>query len=328
MEIQHALTSKVAVATRGSGFRNLLTSFAQILEVQYPSRKDGRPMTKVQMPAVTSMCRKVNCDEASKSHLASVFSKFQELVELSPQTFKDNGYKIAKNFAPIEIVAVSVLLSLYMDSRNTAMLLGDIAAMRDEVRKAVPDLRMDNITWQSLWQYIRELESFRGASTGTGLKGTPRALLIPATSRIHAKASFHAARDQARANTQFVAQQQQQRPAGRVRTASVDSVLGDDSSGTTQGVGNQPSQTLTQQTLPASIAYQDNLSSIRPIVPPPLQAPTAPMQPAPPTQSYLFQTTTEPIAVLKLKHPAATQDTLQRAQALQAKRRHLSKDRH
>lgn len=132
-----SLIEIVAVTTRGTGFRNLLTSFAQVIEVQNPSRPDGRPMTRVQMPQVTSMCKNVKCDEGSKSHLASVFSKFQELVELSPQTFRDNNYKVARNFAPIEIVAVAVLLSLYMDKRNTTMLIGDIAAMRDEGRLSV-----------------------------------------------------------------------------------------------------------------------------------------------------------------------------------------------
>jgi len=261
------------------------------------------------------MCKNMKCDEASKSHLATVFSKFQELVELSPQTFKDNGYKIAKNFAPIEIVAVSVLLSLYMDTRNTAMLLGDIAAMRDEVRKAVPDLRMDNITWQSLWQFIEVLESFRGASNGTAPKTAPRALPIPATSRIHAKNSWNAAKDQQRANITPVAQNQGRDTGRKIREASVDSVLGDEDSGTMEGVVIQGDEVSTQQTGPASAVYQNGV-------------PPTPMLPPPATQPYMFQAATQPSAVRKVEYPATAQDTLQRAQALQAKRQRLSRDKH
>ena len=224
-------------------------------------------------------------------------------------------------------MAVSVLLSLYMDTRNTAMLLGDIAAMRDEVRKAVPDLRMDNITWQSLWQFIEELESFRGAANGTVPKSMPRALPIPATSRIHAKENFHAARDQARTHNQSTAQQAQ-KPDGRSRTreASVDSVLGNDDSGTMEGLVVQKDPITQEQTLVAvprtgAPSMQTAVSS--------QQAPITSMQPAPLNHSYIFQAATQLPIVRKVDFPAtAHSDTLQRAQALQAKRQRLSKDKY
>jgi hypothetical protein len=100
----------------------------------------------MQLPSILSLCKNKKCDAASKSHLASVFNKYQELVELSPKTFADNNYAIAKNFAPIEFVAVAVLISMYMDSRNDAMLIGDIATMRSETRKALADFRLDHVS--------------------------------------------------------------------------------------------------------------------------------------------------------------------------------------
>lgn len=74
-------------------------------------------------------------------------------------------------------------------------------------------------------------------------------------------------------------------------------------------------ETSTQHIRPASAVYQNG-------------EPIAPMQPAPPTQPYTFQATTQPSAVRKVEYPAIAQDTLQRAQALQAKRQRLSRDKH
>jgi hypothetical protein len=98
------------------------------------------------MPSITSLCKKTSCTHGDRSFLASVFTRFAELVEMSPQTFANNNYKIARNFAPIEFVAVAVLISVYMNKRNNNMLIGDIAAMRQETRKALADFRMDNVS--------------------------------------------------------------------------------------------------------------------------------------------------------------------------------------
>jgi len=98
------------------------------------------------MPSITSLCKKTKFTQGDRSFLASVFTRFSELVEMSPQTFANNNYKIARNFAPIEFVAVAVLISVYMNKRNNNMLIGDIAAMRQETRKALADFRMDNVS--------------------------------------------------------------------------------------------------------------------------------------------------------------------------------------
>lgn len=154
---------------RGVGFRNVLTAFTQILEVQNPSNANGTSKTRIQMPAVTALVNKHPelCGAANKKHLEDVFSKFAELVSISRKTFENNNYKVARNFAPVEMVAVAVLISLYMGTRNNTMLLGDIETMREVVREHLPDLRMDNTTWKTIWQFIDELESFRGASNGS-----------------------------------------------------------------------------------------------------------------------------------------------------------------
>jgi len=93
-----------------------------------------------------------------------VFTIFLELIEQDPQTFKNNsGFYRVKTFAPMELVAVSVLISQYMDTRNHDLLLGDIREMRTVIRQNVIDLRANIDTWRKLWTFMSDLEEHRGA---------------------------------------------------------------------------------------------------------------------------------------------------------------------
>ena len=98
-------------------------------------------------------------DDATKSHLASVFTTFKELVEEDLQTFKNNGYRTVKTFAPVELIAVAVLISMYGDLRNNALLLGDVRAMRLTLRQTRHDLQMNQGTWDAIWEFLESLES-------------------------------------------------------------------------------------------------------------------------------------------------------------------------
>jgi hypothetical protein len=135
----------------------LLCCFSQILEVQHPTNANG--YEPIQIP---SGC----IHEATKSHLASVFTTFRELVEEDLQTFKNNGYRTVKTFAPVELIAVAVLISMYGDSRNNALLLGDVRAMRLTLRQTRHDLQMNQGTWDAIWEFLESLESYRGAVDG------------------------------------------------------------------------------------------------------------------------------------------------------------------
>ena len=105
-------------------------------------------------------------DDATKSHLASVFTTFKELVEEDLQTFKNNGYRTVKTFAPVELIAVAILISMYGDSRNNTLLLGDVRAMRLTLRQTRHDLQMNQGTWDAIWEFLESLESYRGAVDG------------------------------------------------------------------------------------------------------------------------------------------------------------------
>lgn len=149
----------------------MLSSFSQILETQNPSNANGLPSFKVAIKEIESMCHKNKnaCNEATKSHLSRVFTIFRDLAMASPNTFRNNNYKIARKFAPMELIATAVLISKYCDSRNNELLLGDIRHMRDSIRQALPDLRLDSLTWRTVSQYIYELESYRGATDGSNI---------------------------------------------------------------------------------------------------------------------------------------------------------------
>lgn len=158
----------LAKTDRGAGFRLLLCCFSQILEVQHPTNANGKPTLRTNSKHLQDVFMKniKALDDATKSHLASVFTTFKELVEEDLQTFKNNGYRTVKTFAPVELIAVAVLISMYGDSRNNALLLGDVRAMRLTLRQTRHDLQMNQGTWDTIWGFLESLESYRGAVDG------------------------------------------------------------------------------------------------------------------------------------------------------------------
>ena len=126
----------------------------------------------------------------TRDHLRHVFTMFNDLVEEDPQTFRDNGYRRVKTFAPIELVSVAVLISQHGLTRPRGMLLGDIRALREHLRSTNRDLRMNKDVWFHAWDFIDDLEGQRGTVDGsTALKKTAKppthrqSVKLPATSR-------------------------------------------------------------------------------------------------------------------------------------------------
>ena len=148
---------------RASGFRNILICFSQIYECHDPTQIDGVPRIQHTIPSLERFSRNQDSlNTKTKSHLREVFTLFNELVEEDPTTFGDRGYTRVKTFAPIELVAVAVLLSQHK-KRPKGMLRGDIATLRDHLRSRHEDLRMNGNCWASAWEYIDNLERYRGA---------------------------------------------------------------------------------------------------------------------------------------------------------------------
>ena len=135
----------------------------QIFECRHPSAQNGIPRLKHSINALEKFCSDgQTLDAPTKSHLNFVFTMFNKLVEDSPLTFQDNGYRRVKTFAPIELVAVSVLISQYGDKRPMGLLKGDILALRDQLRHKQVDLKMHERCWADAWDYIDDLERHRG----------------------------------------------------------------------------------------------------------------------------------------------------------------------
>lgn len=155
---------------RSKDFQLTLACFSQIVECMHPTAANGTPTLKTNhthLPKLLS--NKGAVDDGIKSHLASVWTTFKDLIQADPNTFT-NGNKYLRGvqtFAPVEMVAVTVLISVYSDTRNNRLLLGDIQAMRTAVRENFVDLRLNTSVWKWYWEYIDDLEAIRGAIDGS-----------------------------------------------------------------------------------------------------------------------------------------------------------------
>ncbi|KZM18745.1 uncharacterized protein EKO05_0006570 [Ascochyta rabiei] len=155
---------------RSKDFQLTLSCFSQIVECMHPTNANGVPILKTNhthLPKLLS--NKSAVDDGLKSHLASVWVTFRDLIEADPNTFT-NGNKYLRGvqtFAPVEMVAVAVLISTHSETRNNSLLLGDIRAMRTAVRESFVDLRLNASVWKWFWEYIEELEGIRGAIDGS-----------------------------------------------------------------------------------------------------------------------------------------------------------------
>ena len=147
---------------RASDFKLILTCFVQIYECKHPTASNGVPKLKGSMPALDKFCQSdKTLTTKTQSDLRAVFMLFDRLIKKSPETFTGEGFTRVKTFAPLELVAVCVLLSQKGD-RPEGMLVGDIRALREELRHKHVDLRLNEDCWKSAWEYIDNLEAYRG----------------------------------------------------------------------------------------------------------------------------------------------------------------------
>ncbi|KAF2873148.1 hypothetical protein BDV95DRAFT_374275 [Massariosphaeria phaeospora] len=182
---------------RAKDFQLALACFSQILEVQHTSTANGVPVLKTNFAALPKLLNNMGAvDDGIKSHLASVFSTFKDLLTQSPDTFtnEDKHLRGVQTFAPIEMIGIVVLISMYSDTRNNRLLLGDISALRTALRENFTDLRMNPQVWKFIWDFIDDLEQIRGAIDGSTIdrsvkpsahtpKGTKQAPMIAGVKR-------------------------------------------------------------------------------------------------------------------------------------------------
>ncbi|KAF2830198.1 hypothetical protein CC86DRAFT_453654 [Ophiobolus disseminans] len=155
---------------RAKDFQLTLSCFSQIVEVMHPTAADGIPILKTGHTSLPKLLNnKGAVDDGIKSHLASVWSTFKDLVEQDSNTFTNaNKYlRGVQTFAPVEMVGVTVLISMYAETRNQQLLLGDIRGMREAIREHFVDIRTNNSLWKFIWEYLEDLETTRGAVDGS-----------------------------------------------------------------------------------------------------------------------------------------------------------------
>jgi hypothetical protein len=158
--------------SRSKDFQLTLACFSQILEVMHPNTSNGIPTLKTNHTALPKLLKNKDAvDDGLKSHLASIWHTFQDLIALDPAIFtNENKYlRGVQTFAPVEMVAITVLISMYSETRNNRLLLGDVSALRVALRENFMDLRLNSSVWKFIWEYLDELEAIRGAVEGTAV---------------------------------------------------------------------------------------------------------------------------------------------------------------
>ncbi|KAL6710829.1 hypothetical protein ACN47E_007886 [Coniothyrium glycines] len=153
---------------RAKDFQLTLSCFSQILEVLYPGAADGIPTMKTGYTALPRLLGNTGAvDDKTKSHLATVWNTFKNMLEEDPDTFTNaNKYlKGVQTFAPVEMVGVAVLISMYHETRNNKLMLGDIRALRHALRENFVDLRLKPPVWKFIWDFIENLEDISGIVT-------------------------------------------------------------------------------------------------------------------------------------------------------------------
>jgi hypothetical protein len=161
---------------RAKDFQLTLSCFSQIVEVQHPTASNGIPILKTSHAALPRLLsNKGAVDDGIKSHLASVWNTFKELLEEDADTFTNSNKYLrgVQTFAPIEMVACTVLISVYSDTRNNRLLLGDIRALREALREHFVDLRLNAPIWKFIWDYVENMEAIRGAVDGSTVNRRP-----------------------------------------------------------------------------------------------------------------------------------------------------------
>ncbi|KAF1834561.1 hypothetical protein BDW02DRAFT_568946 [Decorospora gaudefroyi] len=155
---------------RAKDFQLTLACFSQVVEVMHPTAANGIPQLKTSHSALPKfLSNKGAVDDTIKSHLASIWNTFKELIEQDSNTFinADKHLRGVQTFAPVEMVAVTVMISMYSETRNNQLLLGDIRALRESLRDHFADLRLNPHVWKFIWEFLEDLEAIRGAVDGS-----------------------------------------------------------------------------------------------------------------------------------------------------------------
>jgi hypothetical protein len=173
-EVTYKDVVSLAINRRAGAFRRTLTCFSQIYECKYPSSSDGKPRLKHTVTALENFCRdEESLTDETKRYLHSVFRIFQVLVHDYPEVFLGKKLTKVRSFAPLELVAICVLIS-ENNNRPKGMLRGDIDMFRDHLREAHADLQLNTKCWATCWDFIHNLGLYRGMPDNSTIPKAPQ----------------------------------------------------------------------------------------------------------------------------------------------------------
>lgn len=179
--------------SRAKDFQITMACFRQIIEVRSSRATNGSgiPVFEAAYNAVPKLLdNSSSVTDATKSHLAAVWKTFSELVELDPDIFTNaNKYlRGVQTFAPIEMVGVAVLISMYLEVGHE-VLLRDIRILRETLRESFSDLRLNRQVWKSIWEIIDGLQAIRGGVEDDITEKPPPSTVLGSASNIQSSIS-------------------------------------------------------------------------------------------------------------------------------------------
>ena len=152
------LVTSVIENKRGRGFQLILQVFKQLMK-----ESDLDPKYAAGATALKGFCKETKFLDADfRATARNVFSRYREVWESFPNTFRNNDYRHATRFSPVEFVGVAVLIHRF-PNRNARLLSGDIMELRKQLRAQRQDLRSNTETWKALVRSILAIEHSRGA---------------------------------------------------------------------------------------------------------------------------------------------------------------------
>lgn len=174
--------------SRAKDFQITMACFSQIIEVRNSRATNGSgiPVFKAAYNAVPKLLDNAEAvNDATKSHLAAVWKIFGELVELDPDTFTNaNKYlRGVQTFAPVEMVGVAVLTSMYLEMGHE-VLVGDIKVFREMLRESFSDLRLNRQVWKFKWEIIDGLQAIHGGVEDEITEKPPASTVLGSASNI------------------------------------------------------------------------------------------------------------------------------------------------
>ncbi|EMD36006.1 hypothetical protein CERSUDRAFT_96229 [Gelatoporia subvermispora B] len=138
--------------TRGSGFRGF--AFSVYCMIQWPELKT--------MPSITLIQKWLQGpEEPDEGFCEEVHTIYQIFVKLSEDSKYNKIFKASKRLAPVEFMAVSLLIYTHKNRLTLSQMAEAIQKMRKDVRTTEVDIRMNGRILKPMLQYIQDLTPSR-----------------------------------------------------------------------------------------------------------------------------------------------------------------------